>query len=278
MSGGAALGAALITWLKDTKETVEVAGKVVGAVWPQLCRGQLQRHPTVMTSCKTKMELTGHVERWVRVNRERCSQHLTILGCPRCQHRVCIECNEAKGLTECPMCSEASPRMKTEQCFLIQGESPRVRCLNVHALGEQWIEKVTAARVSGRAQNEGEHLEFRAHITGWEMEAKKSRCDKVLTKSDCNLRRELLEKKDVLLILHDSCPEHTPLDETPGWWYVPTEEILGRVCKKCNALRVLSEFTSRERDRKNKASCRKCKPEGSHGGGRSGLKRARTSF
>ena len=200
------------------------------------------------------------------------------VSCPRCQRRLCIECNEAKGLTECPMCSEASPRMKTEQCFLIQGESPRVRCLNVHALGEQWIEKVTAARVSGRAQNEGEHLEFRAHITGWEMEAKKSRCDKVLTKSDCNLRRELLEKKDVLLILHDSCPEHTPLDETPGWWYVPTEEILGRVCKKCNALRVLSEFTSRERDRKNKASCRKCKPEGSHGGGRSGLKRARTSF
>jgi hypothetical protein len=38
MSRGAALGAALITWLKDTEETVEVARKVEGAVWPQLCR------------------------------------------------------------------------------------------------------------------------------------------------------------------------------------------------------------------------------------------------
>jgi hypothetical protein len=40
MSGGSALGAALITWLKDTEETVEVARKVVGAVWPELCREQ----------------------------------------------------------------------------------------------------------------------------------------------------------------------------------------------------------------------------------------------
>jgi hypothetical protein len=142
------------------------------------------------------------------------------------------------------------------------------------------MDRETAVRVSGRAQNEGEHLEFRAHITGWEMEAKKSRCDKLMPKSDSNLRRELLEKEDVLLIPHYWYPEHTPLDETPGWWYVPTEEILGRVCKKCNAFdddRVLSEFTSKERGRKNKARCRKCKPEGSHGGGRSGVKRARTS-
>jgi hypothetical protein len=34
---GASLGAALITWLKDTEETVDVARKVVGTVWPQLC-------------------------------------------------------------------------------------------------------------------------------------------------------------------------------------------------------------------------------------------------
>jgi hypothetical protein len=205
--------------LKETEETIEVPRKVVDAVWPQMCRGQSQRHPTVTTFCKIKMELTEHVERWVRVNRERCSQHLTILRYvyPRCQHRLCIGCNEAKGLTECPMCSEAFPRMETEQCSLVHGESPRVRCLNVHTLGEQLIEKVMAARVSGRSQNEGEqHLEFRAHITGWEMDAKKSRCDKLLAKSDCNLYRELLEKKDVLLIPHEWYPKHTPLNETPG--------------------------------------------------------------
>jgi hypothetical protein len=111
------------------------------------------------------------------------------------------------------------------------------------------MDRETAVRVSGRAQNEGEHLEFRAHFTGWEMEAKKSRCDKLLTKSDCNLRKELLEKKDVLLIPHEWYPEHTPLNETPGCWFVPTEEILGSMQKT----------------------------EGSHGGGRSEVKRAKTS-
>jgi hypothetical protein len=49
------------------------------------------------------------------------------------------------------------------------------------------------------------------------MEAKKSRCDKLLTKPDCNLRKELLDQKDVLLIPQEWYPEYTPLDETPGW-------------------------------------------------------------
>jgi hypothetical protein len=102
------------------------------------------------------------------------------------------------------MCNEAFPRMEDEQCTLVQGNSLRVRCLNIQALGEQWIEKVTEARVSGRAQKEGEHLEFRAHIKGWEMGAKKRRCNTLLQKSDCNLRDELLKQrqKDVLLILY----------------------------------------------------------------------------
>jgi hypothetical protein len=109
------------------------------------------------------------------------------------------------------------------------------------------------------------------------MEAKRSRCNKLLTKSDCNLRTELLEQKEVLLIPQERYPEYTPLDETPGWWYVPTEAILGRVCKKCNAFRVLSEFTSKEWGRKNKASCHKCKPEENYVDRQSGVERERTS-
>jgi len=38
--GGTVLGAALIAWLKETKVTVEVAKKVVGTVWPEICGGQ----------------------------------------------------------------------------------------------------------------------------------------------------------------------------------------------------------------------------------------------
>ena len=37
MSGGEVLGSALITWLKDTKEKIEVAWKVVGTFWTRLC-------------------------------------------------------------------------------------------------------------------------------------------------------------------------------------------------------------------------------------------------
>ena len=129
------------------------------------------------------------------------------------------------------MCNEAFPRIEAEHCTLVQGNPSRVWCFNVHALGEQWIEKATEARVSGRAQNEGEHLEFQAHIRGWEMETKWRRCNNLLQKSDYSLRKELLEQrqKDVLLIPQDWYPEYTPIDATPGWWYVPAEAILGRV-------------------------------------------------
>jgi hypothetical protein len=59
MSGGEVLGAALITWLKDTEETIEVARKVVGTVWPRLCEEGSQSHPAVVTSCKSQLALTG---------------------------------------------------------------------------------------------------------------------------------------------------------------------------------------------------------------------------
>jgi hypothetical protein len=65
MSGGEVLGAALITWLKDTEETIEVARKVVGNVWPRLCEERSQSHPAVVTSCKSKLELTVSVEKWM---------------------------------------------------------------------------------------------------------------------------------------------------------------------------------------------------------------------
>jgi hypothetical protein len=49
-----------------------------------------------------------------------------------------------------------------------------MQCLNVHALGEQFIQKVTGVRISQRAQKgehlEGEHLEFQAHVRVWKME------------------------------------------------------------------------------------------------------------
>ena len=60
MNGVEVLGAALITWLKDTEETDDVAQKVVGTVWPLLCRGQSQRHLAVVTSCKYFVQDGAH--------------------------------------------------------------------------------------------------------------------------------------------------------------------------------------------------------------------------
>ena len=47
------------------------------------------------------------------------------------------------------------------------------QCLNVHALGEQWIEEVTDVEIVQTPQEEcleGEHLKFKAHIRGWKTE------------------------------------------------------------------------------------------------------------
>jgi hypothetical protein len=116
------------------------------------------------------------------------------------------------------------------------------------------------------------------------METRKSRCQSLLQKSDSSLRQELCshrrngnQSKDVLLIPQELYPDYKPKNETPGWWYVPTEEILGRVCKKGNAFRDLEDFTGKEWDRKNKASCRKCKPEHDRAGRRSGSKKMKIS-
>jgi hypothetical protein len=111
------------------------------------------------------------------------------------QNRLCITCNGLKGLTKCPLCDEPFPRKEVEQCTRAQGSSAQIQWLNVHALGEQFIEKVTGVRISQRAQKgehlEREHLEFKAHVRGWKIDIRKNRCQSLLQKSDSNLRQEL---------------------------------------------------------------------------------------
>jgi hypothetical protein len=120
---GAVLGAALIAWLKETEVTVEVAKKIVGTVWPELCGGQSQRHLTRIKSLVSKTTLADNVEDWTPTNQARCPQHLTLLRyddrpfivltetklnvCPWCKSRLCTKCNEAKEQKVFPMCNEA---------------------------------------------------------------------------------------------------------------------------------------------------------------------------
>jgi hypothetical protein len=126
------------------------------------------------------------------------------------------------------------------------------QCLNIHALGDQWIEEVTDVEIVQTPQEEcleREHLKFKTHIQGGETETRKERCQQLLDKSDYNLRRALLRPlwKDILLIPKAWCPEHKPKYETQGWWYATSEEVLGRVCKSCSVLHELAESAGSKR-------------------------------
>jgi hypothetical protein len=140
------------------------------------------------------------------------------------------------------------------------------QCLNLHALGEQWIEEVTdvdIVRTNTEEYLEGKHLKFKAHIRGWKPETRERRCQNLLAKTEHNLRKALLSAlwKDILLVPQAWYPDHTPKYETQGWWYVPAEAILGRTCKSCNAFRVLADFTGNKRKKTVPGICFRCKSE-----------------
>ena len=81
-----------------------------------------------------------------------------------------------------------------------------------------------------------------------------------LDKNGYNLRKALLRPvwKDVLLIPREWYPEYKPRYETPGWWYVPAEEILGRECKSCKAFHELTEYAGAKRRKEGRGQCRNC--------------------
>jgi hypothetical protein len=191
------------------------------------------------------------IESWVRMNSARCARHLSKLEyrCPKCQHGMCIACNETEGSVQCPWCMEPFPQVPHGHQQQARSGAYTTQCLNIHGLGEQWIEEVTDVEEMQTPQEEcleGERLRFKAHIRGWKTEIRKARCQQLLDKNGYNLRKVLLRPvwKDVLLIPREWYPEHKPRYETPGWWYVPAEEILGRECKSCKAF-ALQDLHSR---------------------------------
>jgi hypothetical protein len=66
------------------------------------------------------------------------------------------------------------------------------QCLNLHDLGDQWIEEVTDVDIVQTHPEEcleDKHLKFKAHIRGWKTMARKERFKNLLAKaaSDHNL-------------------------------------------------------------------------------------------
>jgi hypothetical protein len=169
-------------------------------------------------------------------------------------------CNDTDNRTQCPWCQEPIPQKPNEHQQSEPNKSPEVQCLNLHVLGEQWIEKVTDVdMVQATAQEylEGKHLKFQAHIRGWETSFRRRRCLSLLAKTERNLRKALLSTswRDILLIPHDWYPDHKPKFETPGWWYAPAEAVLGRTCRSCSAFCELADFKSTKGKRTVSETC-----------------------
>ena len=107
------LGTTLIAWIKEEGDDIGIARRVVEAVWLRVCPGRAQVQPDWTTSCETKLDLIQEIEIWVRMNSARCERHLIKLGyrCPKCQHGMCIACNEIEWRIQCPWCMEPFPRV-----------------------------------------------------------------------------------------------------------------------------------------------------------------------
>ena len=139
-------------------------------------------------------------------------------------------------------------------------------CLNVHALGEQWIGEVSDVETVQPPQkdsHEGDQLIFKAHIRGWETEVRRTRCQYLKEKSDLALRQTLLKPgwKDILLIPQSWYPAESPKFETAGWWYAPAEEVLGRTCKSCRTFYEIENSAGAKRSRRSNVRCPKCQSE-----------------
>ncbi len=127
-----------------------------------------------------KLDLIGKIEAGLRQCGARCQQHLTKLGhhCPHCQHQSCIACNDNDGRTQCSRCQTPFPHTNPVHQQQVRAHACAPPCLNMHALGEQWIEKVSDVDIAQPPQedsHEGDQLVFKAHIRGWETDDRRTR-------------------------------------------------------------------------------------------------------
>jgi hypothetical protein len=171
MSGGEVLGTALIMWLKNEEDDITVVKRVVKTVWPRMGAKGPPAHSEWVESCDTKICLISKIECWLRTNSAQCEQHLIKLEykCPGCTHGMCTVCNDTDSQTQCPWCLEPIPQTLNGHQQSEPNRSLEAQCLNLHALGEQWIEEVTdvdMVRATTQEYLEGKHLKFKTHIRG----------------------------------------------------------------------------------------------------------------
>jgi hypothetical protein len=273
MGGGEVLCTALTAWLRDGDDSIEVSQKVVEMVWPRACAGWPQTHHPGKIEGASKLELLSDIEKGLRNYSARCKQHLIKLGyyCHHCQHGLCTVCNDIEGRRQCPRCQTPFPHMAQVHRQQVCTHARATPCLNLHALGEQWIGEVSDVDIVQAPQedsHEGDLLIFKAQIRGWETDARRTRCRSLMEKSGHILRQALLRPvwKDILLIPKQWYPADSPKFETEGWWYAPAEEVLGRTCKSCRTFYEIENSAGTRRSRRNTVRCPKCRSENDQAG------------
>ena len=193
-------------------------------------------------------QLIKVVEERVRDCQTRCVRHQTLLQCicPTCQSKSCVECNESLVQVKCSRCQTcitSSPHARA------QGKRKKpvgIQLLNVHALGDNWIEKVIGARQPEESDATPEDLQFLALVRGWETATRQVRCKTLLDiESDRKLQQDLIrgQHRDVLFIPQTWYPASATKFETNGWWYAPAEELWVKLCRGCATWCEEREFT-----------------------------------
>ena len=161
------------------------------------------------------MDLVTSIESWLRTHSARCERHLLKLTylCPGCQHGMCTVWNDTESPTQCPRCTEPIPQIPNGHQHSESNSSLRTQCLNLHALGEQWIERTwTSCEQPRRSTSRVNTSNSKPTSGAGRQGLGRGGVRTCWQKPKHNLRKALLNApwKDILLVPQAWYPDHTP--------------------------------------------------------------------
>ena len=128
----------------------------------------------------------------------RCKNCLTALErtCPTCHLRRCTMCSQSKRM--CWICADPgyadNPVEQTRNNQNVQRSQSRHQVVNIHKLGNWFVEEVEDVRRLGNESSTGpgEHLQFLAQVRGWQPASRARRWEALKAMGDVGLRTALL--------------------------------------------------------------------------------------
>ena len=199
--------------------------------------------------------------------------------CASCHLRRCRQCQA----TQCSVCDATVTLVRTSDddtgTTTQEADSgrhpanadhqryrrPKQMVVNVHALGELFIESVHDVRWTlDPVDSPGEHLQFRAQVRGWNNTDRAARRQRLLALStDTSLRSTLVHATapDLFFLPREMWPNIAPEQEETGWWYKVVNEILFRKCKRCHEKKTQDCYDKQAWSQCHPAECRSCQPK-----------------